>query len=255
MVAPANQFWTGQAVINAAWTGSLTPSQNKLFGVATYSGEPQPLVLSIDALTSSPGPGSAEPALIGYDSGVGFLCGAQDTQAASASDYNLTCVGCFLEFGFGAVSQQVLFDWMPGSYQLPPCNYARVSAVAWGLVPSAIITLRGTLMPGVGAQKVPTRSQRHTLAAAAGRTILFSFYTRAIEVMVESGGNFTLSADQLYIQRAPAVPTFVPSWGPVPYMPQNYNVAGVGRRPAATLTNNGGAQDDVTVVEYLDLGG
>lgn len=43
-------------------------------------------------------------------------------------------VACLLEYGCGAAGSRVMFDWVPGSYNLPPCTYANVSVLPWGPV-------------------------------------------------------------------------------------------------------------------------
>jgi hypothetical protein len=41
-------------------------------------------------------------------------------------------LACVLEYGVGSCLSRVMFDWRPGSYNLPPCEFARVSALPWG---------------------------------------------------------------------------------------------------------------------------
>lgn len=254
MQSQVAQIRSGQAVLSGTpgpWSGTIVPANAMQFGVCRYEGSAQPLVLSLACSTSETVAAGTAMGLIGYDPQLGFTCAAQNQVATT---YAVMAVGCAIEFGFGACQQTVLFDWMPGSYQLPVCEYANVRAVAWGLNPSIIVTAKASLMPGVGAHKVPTRSQRHSLAGGAGLDINFSFYTRAIDMLAEANADFTLSGDQLFIRRAPSTPTYTPSWGPVPYLPCSFSGT-MGRRPMGTLTNNSVAADEVTVVEYLDLGG
>lgn len=77
-------------------------------------------------------------------------------------------VACMLEYGVGSAGARVIFDWVPGSYNLPPCTFANVSVLPWGPVFASNwneTLFSAAVSPGIlqGAH-VPTVSGAYSLA-------------------------------------------------------------------------------------------
>ncbi len=57
---------------------------------------------------------------------------------------------CQLKYGLGPVAETVIFDWRPGAYNLPPCQYVECAVILWGIGWSASV-LRSTLFKAATA--------------------------------------------------------------------------------------------------------
>lgn len=64
-----------------------------------------------------------------YDAGIIALDSALAPVVMSVEGFPVACV---LEYGHGAAGSRVMFDWVPGVYNLPPCSYVNVSVLPWG---------------------------------------------------------------------------------------------------------------------------
>lgn len=135
---------------------------------------------------------------------------------------------CRLEYGDGAGSRVVDFDWCAGSYNLPPCNFVRVTACSdGGLNAGYQVTLNAYVREGsYEAGAIPT-------ATFSGQIDAGSFPVpegaRAVELMSNGTlvvGNDLLAAGQvLTIERDDASGILRPPWNPVRVVPASTRFA------------------------------
>jgi hypothetical protein len=69
--------------------------------------------------------------------------GGCDVAGAALGGAVLRRLACQLEYGCGSSSQKVFFDWQPGTYNIPPCTFVRVSALPWGTDWNTVALLYG----------------------------------------------------------------------------------------------------------------
>lgn len=109
-------------------------------------------------------------------------CGIVDVFGVPfTTDRSLVCI---LEYGVGSASQKVYFDWCPGSYNLPSCSWARVSALAWGTGWTLNrYPANATITPGnMQNAHVPTVTGAGSLAAGVAKTFASPGCARGVEV-------------------------------------------------------------------------
>lgn len=114
---------SGQAVYQAA-------AAQQPLGLIQYIGEAEgPLCLQL----GSPGlPNVISEAGVegnGFFPANVFAEGVCFTRSDLAQQYPPR-IQCILEYGLGASTREVRFDWRPGAYQLPPCSSLKVSVLA-----------------------------------------------------------------------------------------------------------------------------
>jgi hypothetical protein len=98
---------------------------------------PHPLVVHL----SSDAPQSLVGASLNLSRAMRWFVGAKNGGGAIAvSPDNAGFVGLVLEYGAASAVRRVVMDWKPGSYQLPPCTYARASLLSYRTVGGAFIT-------------------------------------------------------------------------------------------------------------------
>jgi hypothetical protein len=103
----------------------------------------------------------------------------------ASADKRLACV---IEYGSGSSSQKVYCDWFPGSYNIPPSEFVRVSALAWGTAWAAgAYPCVASVSPGeLQNAHVPTVTGIGAMSAGVVRYFAPPACARAVEVEVWS---------------------------------------------------------------------
>lgn len=136
---------------------------------------------------------------------------------------NLANLACVLEYGSESSYNKVFFDWEQGSYNLPPCNFVRVSALAWGTGWTVNGVLEFPLRASVSlgnlqGAMVPTVTGSRLFAAAETSSLAVPNGARAFDVSSEDILNTvtaTTSSDAQIVTRDYATPNFTPGWTPI----------------------------------------
>lgn len=131
-------------------------------------------------------------------------------------------LACALEYGVGSASQKCWVDWYQGSYNLPPCEFVRVSALPWGawwaLFGLNIFNAVASVGTGVlqGAH-VPTVTAVGAFAAGVPRAFPTPANARAVEVLcVDPTVNTTIAVSgAASATRNLSTGLVVPGWTPV----------------------------------------
>lgn len=177
---PALPLNYGELVCQGDWDAPLPrvlqigiPTKRYQAGVANYF----------------PPPSAADnPAALGIGDqsfDCGLIDGAGNTWESRSFGVGGKCMACVLEYGVGAASNVVFFDWLQGVYQLPPCTFARVSALPWGSGYTAPVTLRlaATIAPGEAqGAHVPTATGHRWVTGGATATLFPPNGARAMDV-------------------------------------------------------------------------
>lgn len=163
----------------------------------------------------------------GTDSGGGVLgawqAGFVDA-AGAIGEVGQRYASAILEYGIGAVQARAVFDWRPGSYQLPPCTYVRIGVLPWGawgsISGTGIADLKScgfsaTISTGTCQARVPICSGKVDLAAA--RSLRVPAKAAAFEVLpVFGAGIVTVTSDQQpMVVRDSSLLSAYPPWSPV----------------------------------------
>ena len=131
-------------------------------------------------------------------------------------------LACVLEYGMGSASQKCWIDWYQGSYNLPPCEFVRVSALPWGewwpLFPMSCFNAVVSVGPGeLQGAHVPTVSAVGAFAAGVPRVFDAPANARAVEVSaVDPAVNTTITlAGPAAARRNLSTGVMVPGWTPI----------------------------------------
>lgn len=131
-------------------------------------------------------------------------------------------LACALEYGVGSASQKCWVDWYQGSYNLPPCEFVRVSALPWGawwaLFPNDVFNAVASVGPGhLQGAHVPTVSAVGAFAAGVARSFPTPANARAIEVLaVDPTVNTTITiSGACAASRNLSTGLMSPGWTPV----------------------------------------
>lgn len=158
---------------------------------------------------------------------TGFLdAGAQvwksnSNAAVTQSDRQLACI---LEVGCGGATSKIVMDWHPGVYRLPPCDYCRVAALAWGggwaLGAKTSFLAAASIIPDeIDGAHVPTATGIRLFAAGETSTLNVPNGARALEVapfgVAAASANTITVTGASYAVRNYAAGAFVPGWSPV----------------------------------------
>lgn len=96
-------------------------------------------------------------------------------------------VACVLEYGQGSAGSRVMFDWVPGSYNLPPCTFANVSVLAWGPAFESNwneTVFAAAVSPGqLQSAHVPTVSGRYAFAVDDAIIVPVPDHARGFELL------------------------------------------------------------------------
>lgn len=147
-------------------------------------------------------------------------CGLVDgsnTQLGVASVQKLACV---LEYGCGSSQSKVYMDYQPGSYNLPPSEFVRVSALPWGTgwtaggtFPAVASLAEGELQDSYP----PVASGWGAFDAGVSKSFPVPAQARAVEIVMV--GNLVAATIQLTgavtATRNYATGQFVPGWSPL----------------------------------------
>lgn len=98
-------------------------------------------------------------------------------------------LACMLEYGVGAASQKCWIDWYQGSYNLPPCEFVRVSAIPWGKwwagFPQACFNAVASVGEGdLQGAHPPTVTAVGSVVGGATRSFSTPANARAVEVLL-----------------------------------------------------------------------
>jgi|SRR6185295_2857245 len=143
---------------------------------------------------------------------------------ASADQDPPLSLWCRVEYGDAAATKQIDFDWCAGSYNLPPCNFVRVTAGSdGGIVAGASVTLNAYVREGeFSGGAIPTYTFN---GAIDGIDFKVPEGARALELASQGSvavdGNGTFSRDD-------TTSTLVPPWSPLRIVP--------GARRSASVT-------------------
>ena len=131
---------------------------------------------------------------------------------------------CVLEYGAGASVQQAVFDWRPGTYQLPPCSVVTVAFLPWGagwagFAPYyAQMQWKASVVTGMQPSvRVPVATAWIALTAV---TYPVSAPKQAAAFDLQPIGDIAVRAVPAVgcgpkVVRDPANGAYVPPWGPV----------------------------------------
>lgn len=183
-----------------------------------------PRVLTIGFPVGGIGPNAAFPPAHGE---AIFDCGILDATGAVFQDG--PALACVLEYGSGAASQKVYFDWCEGSYNIPPCEFVRVSALPWGTAgggwPLGQFAAIASVAEGsLQTAHVPTATGRSTMAAGVQQFFNAPVNARAMDVTwvgsdsSETAPLITLS-DGVAAKLDYSAGSFQPGYSPLPVLP------------------------------------
>lgn len=151
--------------------GLGTPNDSQKVGIceARFSGN-EPVVLQLGGQVGN-----------AY---VGGLVNSLGSPFGGATALRIMAV---LEYALGSVQNRVLFDWIGGTINLPPCEFARISALPWGTTWAGALlnTFAATAAFAEGELRgamVPRLSANGALAAATPQTFAVPAQARAVEV-------------------------------------------------------------------------
>lgn len=151
------------------------------------------------------------------------IVNAAGVQFGGATTLRLACI---LEYGVGSASQKVICDWKAGTYNLPPCQFVRISALPWGTNWSANA---GTLAAAVAEGElygapVPTVTGYGALTAATAQSFNAPAYARAFDFWPEDNtttpvmtARFLAAGAGVQVQRNYATGAFFPGWSPIEF--------------------------------------
>lgn len=103
-------------------------------------------------------------------------------------------LACLLEYGVGSAVQKAVCDWQPGTYNLPPCQFVRISALPWGTAWNANASYAAAAISAghLEGAPVPTVTGLGVLLAATAQSFTPPAYARAFEFW--NGDNTTTPA-------------------------------------------------------------
>lgn len=172
--------------------------------------------------------GSFPPeAIAAYSTPASLDCGITDVAntpiGGIVAEQHLACV---LEYGTGASSQKIYFDWVPGSYNLPPCEFVRVSALPWGTNWNSVPTqnffpVNASVSPGeLQGAHVPTASQTAKLTGGLPVEMNSPSGARAFEIACVDNGTPVLTVQNgINATRDYAAKANFPGWTPLATSP------------------------------------
>jgi hypothetical protein len=199
------------------------PTEGAKVGVVSVKGRAVPRVLTIGGPVTGilANGGSFPPYSMTAANRSAVQCGLTDSLLVQALGGSaLMRMACVLEYGSGSCLQRVFFDWRPGSYNLPPCEFARVSALPWGTDwPLGKHSVLASIAEGeLQDAAQPICSGTGQLLAGAAR--LFTTPANALFFDVansdDAGALPLIIADQgAYAIRNYSTGQFIPGWTPV----------------------------------------
>lgn len=158
------------------------PSLGAAVGVcsARFAGK-EPVILTIGGNPTGPSSDGQWP------QGGGYMGGLINQASAAFGGPTSLRIACVLEYGLGSASNKVYMDWAPGSYNLPPCEYARVSALPWGTTWAGVTLNRFAAVASFSEGElqgahVPVLSAQGALIAATAQVFTVPAAARAVEV-------------------------------------------------------------------------
>lgn len=168
--------------------GLAFPSDGAAVGICEVRGEALPRVLTIGFPVGGVFVGSSfppYPEAASTGPGKAGIVNAAGTAFGGSTVRRLAAV---LEYGSGSAAQKVYFDWCPGSYNLPPCDFARVSVLPWGTTWTGALLNRypanASFSPGeLQDAHVPTVTANGTLVAGVQQTFIAPSCARAVEIL------------------------------------------------------------------------
>jgi hypothetical protein len=224
---PARRKWfTGVEVVPK--TAPLgTPDPSRQVGILEGRFDARsPLCLSIGQAATGYSSGFGWPASQAYKAGLVNVAGVAFGGAT------VLRAACVLEYGSGSQSNRVAFDWAEGSYNLPPCEFVRVSVLVWGTSwPLNQLAALATVAEGkIDGAMVPVQSSVGALSAGVPQSFAPPSHARAFEVLLTDPspiaptpviaikGGTTGTRDY-------ATKSFFPAWSPLDIAPQADNVS------------------------------
>ncbi len=191
---PEQNYYTGTATLNnlGPGNGGGTPydmgttspgSVYALLQMVTDEMHPRVLWLDTFAPPDAVIP-SFPPGVSGRSELTAHVCGVKDHLGANGLVNRKAAA--VLEYGAGASLNTVYFDWRPGAYNLPPCNFVRLAVLPWGTAWAAALprhSWRGTVVRGQfeGAM-LPTVTDTVALSIGTDRLFPLPARTSAFEV-------------------------------------------------------------------------
>lgn len=215
---------SGVETIPTVATLGLPTEGAKVGIVSVRSARAVPRVMSIGAPVSGIQDGFGFPpeSFAGLTH-AGLPCGLTEYGGGAFGGTQNIRMACVLEYGSGSCLNRVMFDWRPGAYNLPPCEFARVSALPWGtnwslgrqtvLASIAEGELQQALDPiasASGPMVAATMKRFLSPANAVGVEVLNADNTLSPVIVVNGANKFTRN----YVTGA-----FVPGWTPIDTFP------------------------------------
>ncbi len=146
----------------------------------------EPRILTLGIPSANPIAGGAFPGVAFNGPVFGSTsCGMVDS---ASNPFSLLNLACSLEYGSGSASQHCWIDWYQGSYNLPACEFVRVSALpwgtSWGLFPLNSFNAVASVSPGqIQGAHVPTVTTVGAFVAGVLRVVGTPANARAFEVL------------------------------------------------------------------------
>lgn len=137
-----------------------------------------------------------------------------------------------VEYGSGSAVNVVYMDWLAGVYNIPPCEYVRVGALAWGQnwggdIETTFLATAGLASGFFDGAHVPTITGEYAMTAATNMSLKVPNGARAVDVVAYTNGAFPSGvitvAGAASFKRDYGTPSFVPGWGPVLLQPYEAN--------------------------------
>ncbi len=151
-----------------------------------------------------------------------------------------------------------MFDWVPGSYNLPPCTYANVSVLPWGPVFASNwgeVLFSAAVSPGnLRGAHVPTVSSSYDLAVTDFVVVPVPDHARAVEVFSTTSDAGHLPAGKLTLEGSAIAlrdfgnNVYAPGWTPLEVTP-----VGGGQVTVRCLDNGGSPTCSFQLRWYLSL--
>lgn len=121
-----------------------------------------------------------------WPGGGSYVAGLVNQAGVAFGGTTALRAACVLEYGMGSSQNKVYFDWIPGSYNLPPCERVSVSILPWGTTwtgayLSSFAALASVSEGEIDTAHVPTVSGYGVLTAATPQSFTVPCNARAVD--------------------------------------------------------------------------
>jgi hypothetical protein len=195
-LTPYSKVATGNELLPQQ-TPSLLPSGNGVCIFEKTWHECEPRILTIGNPPGGAMAGQLFPPITTYGETPGGLPGGIVDMGGVAMDALPYYLAAVLEYGSGSVSQKAWFDWAQGSYNVPACEWMRMSALPWGdwgATPLNTFSAKASAVPGqLQGAMVPTLNAVGNFTSGVARAFYPPMNARAVEVnCIDATTNVTI---------------------------------------------------------------